>query len=97
MPHRHRFPLIACATSARVGCGLCFHSAAHVITTLTGSALIALAVVNGRLTAEEAWRAAHVDEDFNRDTWGQDEIAMARRAFRFAELQAAAAVLAALA
>jgi chaperone required for assembly of F1-ATPase len=71
--------------------------AVHAITTLTGSALIALAVLRGRLTAKEAWRAAHVDEDFNSDTWGRDEIAVASRAFRFAEMQAAAAVLAALA
>src|SRR6266508_2142431 len=31
----------------------------HAVTTLTGSALIALAVLNGRLTVEEAWQAAH--------------------------------------
>jgi chaperone required for assembly of F1-ATPase len=68
--------------------------AVHAITTLTGSALIALAVLHGRLSAEEAWHAAHVDEDFNLDTWGHDEIALARRAFRYAEMQAAAAVLA---
>jgi chaperone required for assembly of F1-ATPase len=68
--------------------------AVHVMTTLTGSALIALAVLHGRLSAEEAWHAAHVDEDFNLDTWGHDEMALARRAFRYAEMQAAATVLA---
>src|SRR6185369_86728 len=36
--------------------------AVHVITTLTGSALIALAILRGRLALDEAWRAAHVDE-----------------------------------
>ena len=70
--------------------------ALHVITTLTGSALIALAVLNGRLSSEEAWAAAHVDEDWNMDFWGRDEHALERRAFRFAEMQAAATVLEAL-
>ena len=45
----------------------------HSVTTLTGSALIALALARGRLTAEEAWRAAHVDEDWNIEQWGGDE------------------------
>jgi chaperone required for assembly of F1-ATPase len=70
--------------------------ALHVITTLTGSALIALALLNGRLSTEEAWAAAHVDEDWNMDFWGRDEQALKRRAFRFAEMQAAATVLEAL-
>ena len=39
--------------------------AVNVITTLTGSALIALAVSQGRLTSDDAWTAAHVDEDWN--------------------------------
>jgi len=63
------------------------------ITTLTGSALIALALAEGLLDAEAAWAAAHVDEDWQMAQWGRDEIALARRAFRYAEMQAAAAVL----
>src|SRR6266545_801485 len=66
----------------------------HAVTTLTGSALIALAVLNGRLTVEEAWQAAHVDEAWNMDFWGRDELALERRAARFAEMQAAGTVLA---
>jgi chaperone required for assembly of F1-ATPase len=68
--------------------------AAHVVTTLTGSALIALAVAAKRLSVEEAWAAAHVDEDWNMDFWGRDELAMQRRAARFAEMRAAGTVLA---
>jgi chaperone required for assembly of F1-ATPase len=37
--------------------------------------------------------AAHVDEDWNMEQWGRDELALERRAVRFAELQAAAKVL----
>ena len=39
-------------------------TALHVMTTLTGSALLALAHARGRLGIEEAWAAAHVDEDW---------------------------------
>jgi chaperone required for assembly of F1-ATPase len=67
--------------------------AVNVITTLTGSALIALAVSHGRLTVEDAWAAAHVDEDWNMSLWGRDELALDRRAKRFAEMQAAGTVL----
>jgi chaperone required for assembly of F1-ATPase len=68
--------------------------AVHVITTLTGSALLALAVARGALDTDAAWAAAHVDEDWNMDQWGHDELALARRAGRFAEMRAAAQVLA---
>jgi chaperone required for assembly of F1-ATPase len=67
--------------------------AIHSLTTLSGSALIALAVLGGRLSIDEAWQAAHVDEDWNIQQWGHDEIALSRRAFRFAEFSAAATVL----
>jgi len=67
--------------------------AVHAVTTLTGSALLALALARGRLSAEETWQAAHVDEDWNMERWGRDEMALERRAFRFAELQAAATIL----
>jgi chaperone required for assembly of F1-ATPase len=70
--------------------------ALHVITTLTGSALLALALLRGQLTVGEAWTAAHVDEDWNMEQWGHDDIALARRAARRAELDAAATVLALL-
>ena len=67
--------------------------AVHAITTLTGSALLALALARGALDHDAAWAAAHVDEDWNMAQWGRDEIALARRAGRFAEMQAAAMVL----
>jgi len=67
--------------------------AVHAITTLTGSALLALAMARGQLSAEAAWQAAHIDEDWNLAQWGRDEMALEPRAARFAEHQAAAAVL----
>jgi chaperone required for assembly of F1-ATPase len=67
--------------------------ALHSVTTLTGSALLALALAQGRVTADDAWAAAHVDEDWNMEQWGRDDLALERRAYRHAELQAAATVL----
>jgi chaperone required for assembly of F1-ATPase len=67
--------------------------AVSAITSLTGSALIALAMAQGHLSAEDAWAAAHVDEDWNMQQWGRDEQALERRAAREAELRTAARVL----
>ena len=68
-------------------------AALHTITTLTGSAILALAVARQRLSATEAWTAAHVDEDWQMAQWGVDEIAVARRGERWKEMQAAALIL----
>lgn len=68
--------------------------AVHSVMTLTGSALLALALAAGKLDVDAAWAAAHVDEDWNLATWGQDEAVAARRALRFQDMQAAARMLA---
>lgn len=65
----------------------------HVATTLTGSALLALALAEGEIGVDAAWAAAHVDEDWNMLLWGEDAEALARRARRFEEFRAAALVL----
>jgi chaperone required for assembly of F1-ATPase len=70
--------------------------ATHSIMTITGSALLALAVEKGAIAADEAWAAGQVDEDWNASTWGQDPLAQERNAHRHAELEAAARVLALL-
>jgi len=67
--------------------------AVAVTTTLTGSALLALSLAHGAIDAEAVWAAAHADEDWQMEQWGRDELALERRAFHFAELQAAATVL----
>ncbi len=68
-------------------------AAVSSITALTGSALLALALLHNALDVDTAWTAAHVDEDWQMQQWGRDEIALAARDFRFAEMQAAAKVL----
>lgn len=67
-------------------------AALHVMTTLTGSVLIALAHAAGALTVEQAWAAAHVDERFQESLWGEDETALSRRAGRELDFRAASAV-----
>lgn len=71
-------------------------AALHVMTTLMGSAVLAMAVAGRHLTAEEAWHAAHVDEDWQIEQWGEDAEAAARRQRRWGEMAAAARLLALL-
>lgn len=68
----------------------------HTVTTLTGSALLALALAEGLIDAEKAWSLAHIDEDWQIEHWGTDEEAFHRRELRRAEMDVAASVLAAL-
>jgi chaperone required for assembly of F1-ATPase len=71
-------------------------AALHVITAVTGSALLALALLRGALDEDQVWAAAHVDEDWNIAQWGVDEEVAARRLARFLDFRAAADVLKAL-
>jgi chaperone required for assembly of F1-ATPase len=71
-------------------------AAVHVVTTLTGSALLALALTHGARDPDQVWDAAHVDEDWNRDQWGVDEEVAARRAAREVDFRAAVRILGAM-
>ena len=71
-------------------------AALSVMTSLSGSLLLALAVARGRLGADEAWRIAHIGEDFQIAQWGEDEEATVRRAARWRDFEAAAQAMAAL-
>jgi chaperone required for assembly of F1-ATPase len=64
-----------------------------VVTTLTGSALLALALLHGVLDQDQVWTAAHVDEDWNIEQWGVHEEVAARRAARLVDFRAAAGIL----
>lgn len=70
-------------------------AAVLLATTLTGSAVIALALARGAIGPDLAWAAAHVDEDWEIGLWGEDAEAAARRAARRRDFDAAALVLAA--
>jgi chaperone required for assembly of F1-ATPase len=72
-------------------------AALHVMTSITGSAVLALAVEAGALSDEAAWAAAHVDETWNEAHWGSDSEAIARRNAHKRDYLAAVSLLAALA
>ncbi len=71
-------------------------TALHVMTTLTGSALLTMAHARGFLSADQAWTAAHIDEDYQISLWGADAQAADRRAGRYTEFTACANMLAML-
>lgn len=68
----------------------------HTMTTLMGSAILTLALADGRISLDEAWALAHLDEDWTIEHWGSDFEAEHRRAARLAEMQAAGRALVAL-
>jgi chaperone required for assembly of F1-ATPase len=71
-------------------------AAMHMITALTGSALLALALFHGVIDPDQAWTAAHVDEDWNAEKWGLDEEVASRKAAKLIDFKAAASILKAL-
>jgi chaperone required for assembly of F1-ATPase len=65
-------------------------TALHAITTVAGSLVIALAVLDGRIDAAEAFAAAQLDETFEIEKWGEDEEQSERRAALRDDIAAAA-------
>ncbi|HEX3666086.1 MAG TPA: ATP12 family protein [Rhizomicrobium sp.] len=63
-------------------------AALDLSASLTGSFVIALALVGFHITAEEAFAAAQLDEIFQAETWGSDAEAEAKRTRVLKELRA---------
>ncbi len=82
--------------AALEGQGLHILTALVSITGITGSGLLAIALLHQLLSADEVWLAAHVDEDHQIRLWGEDEEAMERRAKRRVEFDIAVKVVDAL-
>lgn len=68
-------------------------TALHGAATILGSLVLALAVAEGRLTAEEAFALSQIDEAYQMKRWGYDEEAVQRARRLEAELKAVAQVL----
>lgn len=68
----------------------------HGLTTITGSLVLGLAVLRGRLDAEAAFRASRIDEEFQAKRWGLDWEAEERIRNQRREMADAAAFLALL-
>lgn len=59
------------------------------LVTLAGSAILPLALLDGRLDPESAWAAALLDELWQAEQWGEDALAAASRADRRHQFNAA--------
>lgn len=59
----------------------------HNVVTLTGSAVIGLALLKGQIDAAAAFEAAHLDEFWQMELCGADEEEAARLALRKSELE----------
>lgn len=57
-------------------------TAFHELVTLPGSWIIGFAALNNHVSAENLWMAAHVDEIWQAEHWGEDEEALAARAVK---------------
>lgn len=58
------------------------------VVTIGGSLVAALALIEGAATADAVWQAAHVDEDWQAELWGDDTLATQAREARRAEFDA---------
>jgi len=65
-------------------------TALHAATTACGSLVIALALLEGRLDAAEAFAASQLDESYQIEAWGEDGEQAKRRAALASEIEAAA-------
>ena len=82
------------ATLARIGSAYrafdAFRLAAlNPVVTISGSAVIGLAVADGAMDAETAWRVGHLDELWQAEQWGKDPLAEAGHKERQGDLAAA--------
>ena len=65
-------------------------TALHAATTACGSLVIALALMEGRLDADQAFAASQLDESYQIEAWGEDGEQAKRRAALASEIEAAA-------
>ncbi|MFQ5766335.1 MAG: hypothetical protein ACE5GT_15550, partial [Rhodospirillales bacterium] len=68
-------------------------AALAAVTQASGSLVIGLAVVHGHIGPEAASDAAHLDERWQNEKWGEDGDDLARRRGLAAEIGAAARLL----
>lgn len=59
------------------------------LVTISGSAIVSLALAEGAIRLEEAWQAATLDEAWQAEQWGEDALAAAALENRRGEFEAA--------
>ena len=52
-------------------------AALHDLTAISGSLVLALALSEERMTVQETWSASRIDEDWQIEQWGEDDLASA--------------------
>lgn len=63
------------------------------IVTITGSLVLALALAERAMDTDAVWAAANLDEDWQAEQWGEDELAIKARETRQRDFEAAARFL----
>jgi len=66
------------------------------IAAITGSLIVALALLEGEIDSDQAWYAGNIDEDYNISRWGEDAEAADQRTRQRADLDAVAFYLVAM-
>lgn len=66
----------------------------HGLVSASGSLVIGLAVIEGRLSAAAAWEASQIDEAFQAERWGEDADGVEQRAGLRADMEHAAGFIA---
>ncbi|ODP38670.1 ATP12 family chaperone protein [Sphingomonas turrisvirgatae] len=59
------------------------------LVTVTGSLVAALALLEGAASADDIWSAVNLDEDWQVEHWGEDDLARQARTARHADFDAA--------
>ena len=86
------------ATIARLGAAIATRRPFELaplspIVTITGSLVLALALAERAMEAEAVWAAANLDEDWQAEQWGEDDLAVKTREAHQREFHAAARFL----
>jgi chaperone required for assembly of F1-ATPase len=86
------------ATIERLGAAIAARPAFELaplspIVTITGSLVLALALVERAMDADTVWAAANLDEDWQAEQWGEDDLAIKARETRRQDFDAAARFL----
>jgi chaperone required for assembly of F1-ATPase len=86
------------ATIARLGAAIATRRPFELaplspIVTITGSLVLALALAERAMEAEAVWAAANLDEDWQAEHWGEDDLAVKARETRQHDFAAAARFL----
>lgn len=64
-------------------------TALHEFVGISGSLLLGLAVLHGRLSPDEAWTSSRIDEDWQAELWGADEEAQTAAAKKAVDFKSA--------